>query len=523
MNTISTPWQSADEMPGEFNACDYFIDRHIRDGRTERTAIIDEYGQTSYRQLAERVGKAATAMTSLGLRQEDRVAMIMLDSRNFHTVFWGAIKTGVVPVALNTLLVTDNYEYILNDCRAKVLFISAALLPTVQPILDKLPLLETVIVDGESDAPHQSLDQLIEPLDPTTKCMPTQRDEVAFWLYSSGSTGNPKGVMHRHSSLYTTGLHYGRGVLDIDESSVVYSAAKLFFAYGLGNAMTIPLFVGATAVLLPGRPTPDAVMATLKHHQPTIFFGVPTLYAAILADPAIGPENGSQQLQLCISAGEALPADIAKRWQERFGCEILDGVGSTEMLHIYLSNRSGKVQQNSSGTAVPGYTLDLRDESGAAVAQGEIGELVVQGESAASGYWNLRAKTVATFAGKDTWTGDKYYLDEQGFYVYCGRTDDMFKSGGNWVSPFEVESALIGHEAVMEAAVVPRADDAGNEKPFAYVVLQPSISASDELADELKAYVKQHIELWKHPRWIEFIDDLPKTATGKIQRFKLRG
>ncbi len=522
MSTQAEPWQSAGDMPAAFNACDFFVDRHLREGRSDKIAIIDQYGQTRYGELAERVGRAATAMSSLGLRQEDRVAMIMLDSREFHTVFWGAIKAGVVPVALNTLLVTDNYEYILNDCRARVLFVSAALLPVVAPILDKLPQLETVIVDGESDANHRSLEQLLAPHEPCTDSVTTQRDEVAFWLYSSGSTGNPKGVMHRHSSLYMTGLHYGRGVLDINESAIVYSAAKLFFAYGLGNAMTFPMFVGATAVLLAGRPTPESVMQTLNAHQPTIFFGVPTLYAAILADPANTPERGSHQMRLCVSAGEALPADIAKRWQQRFGCEVLDGVGSTEMLHIYLSNRSGQVQPNSSGTAVPGYQLDLRDESGASVARGEIGELVVQGESAASGYWNLRAKTVATFAGTDTWTGDKYYLDEQGYYVYCGRTDDMFKSGGNWVSPFEVESALIEHQAVMEAAVVPRADDSGNEKPYAYVVLQPSIDASDALADELKQFVKQHIELWKHPRWIEFTDDLPKTATGKIQRFKLR-
>ena len=522
MSTTPDLWQSASEMPDTFNASDFFVERHIREGRADKTAIIDQYGETSYGQLAERVGRATMAMSSLGLRQEDRVAMIMLDSREFHTVFWGAIKAGVVPVALNTLLVTDNYEYILNDCRARVLFVSAALLPVVEPILDRLPLLEKVIVDGDAGGAHGSLDQLLEPLEPTTDCAATQRDEVAFWLYSSGSTGNPKGVMHRHSSLYMTGLHYGRGVLDIDESAIVYSAAKLFFAYGLGNAMTFPMFVGATAVLLAGRPTPDSVMDTLKAHQATIFFGVPTLYAAILADPAHTPDSGSQQMQLCVSAGEALPGDIAKRWQERFGCEILDGVGSTEMLHIYLSNRRGEVRANSSGTAVPGYTLELCDESGASVPHGEIGELVVQGESAATGYWNLRAKSVNTFAGKDTWTGDKYYRDEQGYYVYCGRTDDMFKSGGNWVSPFEVESALIGHDAVLEAAVVPRADESGNEKPFAYVVLNPSVDASDALADELKRYVKQHIELWKHPRWIEFTDDLPKTATGKIQRFKLR-
>lgn len=511
-------------MPEKFNACDFFIDRHLNENRADKVAIIDSAGDCTYAELADNVAKAASALVDMGLRQEDRIAIAMHDTRDFHSVFWGALKAGIIPVALNTLLVTENYDYILRDCRARVLFVSSALLPTFAPILSALPHLEKIVVVsvGAENSDHLSLATLINNATPTSKSVETYADEVAFWLYSSGSTGNPKGVLHRHQSLYSTGLQYGKNVLGITEADTIYSAAKLFFAYGLGNGMTFPLFVGATAVLLEGRPTPDAVMDIFKQHKPTIFCGVPTLYAAILANPDNTAANGADSLRLCISAGEALPADISNRWEQRFNTEILDGVGSTEMLHIYVSNAPGQVRYGSSGVPVPGYEIKLCNENGDPVPQGEIGELVVTGESAASGYWNLRTKSTATFVGNQTWSGDKYFQDADGYYIYCGRTDDMFKSGGNWVSPFEVESALISHEKVLEAAVVPNKDDDGNEKPYAYVVLTEGTNADDQLADELKTFVRDNIELWKHPRWVEFCDELPKTATGKIQRYKLR-
>jgi benzoate-CoA ligase family protein len=306
------------------------------------------------------------------------------------------------------------------------------------------------------------------------------------------------------------------------EDDVVYSAAKLFFAYGLGNAMTFPLRVGATAVLLDGRPTPDAVMEIMAKHQPTVFFGVPTLYAALLSDEANTAESGSSRLRLCVSAGEALSEVVGTAWEKRFGVSILDGIGSTEMLHIFLSNRPGDVRYGSSGTPVPGYEARIVDESGAEVAAGALGELLISGPSTAAGYWNQDEKDVATFEGPWTRTGDKYVQDADGYYHYGGRSDDMFKVGGNWVSPFEVESTIAEHEAVLEAAVIGSPDEAGNLKPKAYVILTGGGMPDDGLAVDLQEHVKRRLEPWKYPRWVEFVDEFPRTATGKIQRFKLR-
>ena len=345
---------------------------------------------------------------------------------------------------------------------------------------------------------------------------------MAFWLYSSGSTGAPKGALHLHSHLAQTAALYGSGVLGMREDDVVFSAAKLFFAYGLGNAMTFPMHVGASAVLMAERPTPAAVMRVMKELEPTIFCGVPTLFAAILADASLGPGQGSPRLRVSISAGEALPKHVGERWRERFGTDILDGIGSTEMLHIFLSNRHGDVRYGTSGKPVPGYDVKLVDDSGEPASDGEEGSLWVRGPSSCTGYWNQRERSLATFHGPWTRTGDRYVRDADGYYTYAGRADDMLKVGGIWVSPFEVESALAAHDAVLEAAVVGHADEEGLVKPRAYVVLKDRGAASAELADELKAFVKERLAHYKYPRWIQFVDELPKTATGKIQRYKLR-
>lgn len=519
---MANPQPASLIFPRQYNAASEFIDSHLSQGRADKIAVVDDQGSHSYAELAERVNRAGNALKNLGLRQEARVAMVMLDTVAFPAVFWGAIKAGYVPIPINTLLTPDSYAHVLGDSRAQVLIVSEALLEQVAPALAGQPFLEHVIIDGAPAGGRPILAALTARAAAELAAAPTTADDCAFWLYSSGSTGAPKGVRHLHRNLRATSELYAKTVLGIDASDVVFSAAKLFFAYGLGNGMTFPFAVGATAVYMAERPTPSAVMRQLQTHQPTLFCGVPTLYAAILADPSNNRDSGSQHLRCCISAGEALPAEVGKRWESRFGAPILDGVGSTEMLHIYLSNQPGNIHYGTSGVPVPGYEVRLVNGQDQAVADGEIGELLVSGPSAAEAYWNQRDKSLNTFIGRWTRTGDKYYRDENGYYHYCGRADDMMKVSGNWVSPFEVESVLIEHEAVLEAAVIPHVDAADLIKPKAYVVLKEGIQASDTLAKELQAFVKARVSPWKYPRWIEFIDTLPKTATGKVQRFVLR-
>jgi 4-hydroxybenzoate-CoA ligase/benzoate-CoA ligase len=502
-------------LPREYNAATHFVDRHLAEGRSARRAFTDDARSLTYAELADGVARAGNALLALGVEPEQRVALCMLDSVDFPCVFWGAIKAGVVPVALNTLLTSQDYTFMLRDSRARALVVSDALWEKVAPAAAASPRLRRVLRTSE-------LPGLLAAAPPRLDAAPTTPDDVAFWLYSSGSTGAPKGALHLHASLVETATLYGTGVLGVREDDVVFSAAKLFFAYGLGNAMTFPLHAGASAVLMAERPTPAAVMRTLRTHQATIFCGAPTLFAAILADPSLDRSAGSDRLRVSISAGEALPRHVGERWRDRFGTDILDGIGSTEMLHIFLSNRHGDVRYGTSGKPVPGYDVKLVDDSGQPAADGDEGALWVRGPSACAGYWNQREKNLATFHGPWTRTGDRYTRDADGFYTYAGRDDDMLKVGGIWVSPFEVESALGEHEAVLEAAVVGHRDGEGLVKPRAFVVLKKKEHAGDALSDELKAFVKSRLAPYKYPRWIEFVDELPKTATGKIQRYKLR-
>jgi 4-hydroxybenzoate-CoA ligase len=509
--------------PRIYNATVDMVDRNVAEGRGAKAAFIDPGETLTYGELQVRCNRMANLAATYGIERETRIALLLHDTVDFPVAFWGAIKAGIVPVCLNTLLTSEQYAYILGDSRARALLISAPLLPVIQPVLGQLPFLKHVFVSGGEPPPFAlSFRSELELQAPQFAAADTCCDETAFWLYSSGSTGMPKGVRHVHSSPMETARLAGQGCLGIREDDLHFSAAKLFFAYGLGNAMSFPMSVGASAVLLPERPTPEAVFHTLRHYQPTLFFGVPTLYAGMLAYPQGTRETSSQRLRLCVSAGEALPAEVGKAFRDKFGVDVLDGVGSTEMLHQYVCNSPGAVKYGTSGRPVQGYEVRLVDEHGREVPDGEVGEMLVKGPSAAEGYWNQREKSRSTFEGGWTRSGDKYTRDAEGYYTYQGRTDDMFKVSGIWVSPFEVESALVGHEAVLEAAVVPKEDADGLLKPKAFIVLKPGKTAANGLDEDLKERVKAKAGVWKYPRWITFVDALPKTATGKIQRFKLR-
>ena len=508
-------------IPRDYNAAHDLIERNVLAGREGKVAYIDDQGRYTFGELAQKVNRAANALTSLGLGMESRVMLAHLDTIDFPAVFLGAIKAGIIPVCANTLLTTSDYKFMLEDSRVRALIVSEALLPVFEPLLGALPLLEHIIVSGKNAHGRLHLQALMASAGTAFTPALTTADDACFWLYSSGSTGTPKGTVHVHSSLIQTAELYAKPVLGIREDDVVFSAAKLFFAYGLGNALTFPLAVGATAVLMAERPTPAAVFRRLREYKPTIFYGVPTLYGALLASPDL-PRKEEIALRLCTSAGEALPADLGRRWTTHFGTEILDGIGSTEMLHIFLSNRPGEVRYGTTGKPVPGYQVRLVDERGNDVADREIGELQISGPSSATHYWNNREKSLATFVGPWTRAGDKYTKDTDGYYTYGGRSDDMLKVSGMYVSPFEVEAALMTHQDVLEVAVVGMADDQDLVKPKAFVVTRPGVAATPALAESLKAHVKDRLAPFKYPRWVEFVTELAKTATGKIQRFKLR-
>ncbi len=506
-----------------YNAAVDFVDRNVTEGRGGKTAFFDPYRNLTYGELLEAAQRAGPLLARLGVEPENRIAMVMLDTVDFPILFWGAIRAGVIPVLLNTRLTVDQYRHLFADMRAKAVFVSAPLLPVVQEAAAEVPAVKHIVVAGGGPDSLPRLGALLAAEREGAASAATSPDEIAYWLYSSGTTGMPKGVMHVHSSLAHMARLAGQGRLGIREDDLIFSAAKAFFSYGLANTIFCPMWAGAAAVLYPERPTPKTVFETLRSYQPTMFYGVPTLYAAILGDPSCTPAAGSSRLRLCFSAGEPLPAHLGERWKERFGLDIVNGVGSSEMGHLFLTNLPDAVDYNTSGVAVNGYDLKLVGEEGHEAADGELGELLVRGPSAAAGYWNQREKTRRTFEGEWTRTADKY-TRQNGVYTYRGRSDDMFKVSGIWVSPFEVEAALVSHPSVLEAAVVPAEDVNGLTKPKAFVVLKDggNPTAGGTLLEDLKAHVKQTIGPWKYPRWIEFVDSLPKTATGKVRRHLLR-
>jgi benzoate-CoA ligase len=498
------------DLPERFNAAEDLIAPNLT-ARADKVAIIDARGSCTYAALADRIDRMAGAWTGLGIERGDRVLLCLLDTRDFPTVFLGAIKAGVIPVPLNTLLTVDDYAWMLQDSGAKAVFVTGEL-------ADKWTEVEGPRFISSEGGPWTDLETILDAATPSAQPAQTLRDDVAFWLYTSGSTGRPKGATHIHGSLRLTANLYGLGTAGIGADDVIFSVAKQFFAYGLGNALTFPYAAGATAVLFNGRATPEVISALLAQHKVTVLGGVPTFFAGWLAsEPPVLPN-----LRLALSAGEALPVHIAQAFHRRFGADVLDGLGSTEMLHIFVSQRPGKVRLGCSGQVVDGYIVRVTNDDGHKVAPGEIGNLQVCGPTKATGYWRNPEKSAATFQGEWTVTGDKYVHDAEGWLTYAGRSDDMLKVGGIYVSPIEVEEALASHTDVLEAAVVGAEDGDNLVKPFAYVVLHDHVEPGPAQEAALKAHVKGRLAPYKYPRWIEFVDDLPKTATGKIQRFRLR-
>jgi len=511
-----------DAIPRDYNFAADILKRNLDAGRANKLAYIDHRQGWTYGALAERVERFGHVLRSLGIRREERVLMCLLDTIDWPTAFLGAIKAGVVPVPVNTLMTENDYCFMLEDSRARLLVVSDELYPKFAKAIGAAKDLMHVVISGENAHGRSRFEDLLAAAATDAVTAPTVRDDMCFWLYTSGSTGKPKGAVHTHADLRLTDELYGKPFLGITENDVCYSVAKLFFAYGLGNALTFPMSAGATTVLLPHRPTPELVADILKKHPVTVFYAVPTFYAAFLASAA-APARADVRIRRCVSAGEALPADVGRRWSERYGVDILDGIGSTEMLHIFISNRAGEVRYGTTGKPVPGYEVRLIDDDGKVIeTRGKMGELQVRGPTSAIMYWNNREQSRATFLGEWTRSGDKYVEDENGYFIYCGRHDDMLKVSGMYVSPFEVEAVLQSHPEVLEAAVVGWPDVDALIKPKAFVVLKAPDRAGDELVRTLQDYCRQKLAPFKYPRWLEFRSELPKTATGKIQRFKLR-
>jgi benzoate-CoA ligase family protein len=520
MSLVSSVASTA--IPDALNIADYLVARHVREGRGARIALITASGSTTYSELDALVNRAGNMLRAIGVAPEQRIVLLLHDGPAFYGSFLGAIKIGAVPIPINTLLRQGDYQFILNDSRATAAIVSDPLVGEVLPILHLLPCLKHLIVSGGPPDGLPSFEALIDVASAALDPADTHKDDAAFWLYSSGSTGTPKGAVHLQHDIICTIDGFARGVLQMDERDRCLSAAKLFFAYGLGNSLSFPLGLGAQAIVIAARPTPEAMFDAVARYRPTIFFAVPTLYGAMLQVENATTRFDLSSLRFCVSAGEALPPEIFRRWHERFGLEIVDGIGSTEMLHMFISNRPGACRPGTSGVEVPGYAAKIVGEDGAPLPADGIGTLMVSGDSAAAGYWKQHEKTKATFQGHWVNTGDKYFRDADGYYHYCGRTDDMLKVGGIWVSPVEVENTVLAHRAVLECAVVGATDTDGLTKPKAFVVLRPGVSETPETARDIQVFVKSRIAPYKYPRWIEFVPDLPKTATGKIQRFRLR-
>ncbi|MDA8236123.1 MAG: benzoate-CoA ligase family protein [Clostridia bacterium] len=510
------------EIPEKLNCAVEMVDKNIKLGRGQKIAILCQDQSFTYEDVYKEVNKFGNALRNLGVSLEDRVLLLLLDCQQYAFSFFGAIKIGAVPIPTNTMLKAKDYLYLLNDSRAKVAVVSEDLVPLIEEVRGELRFLQHLIVVGNAGPNQIAYEQLVANASTELEPADTGKDDVAFWLYSSGTTGSPKGTVHLQHDMLVATEYYAKGVLGINENDITFSVARLFFAYGLGNGLYFPFSVGATTVLNPERPEPKGIFEVIKRYKPTLFFCVPTAYGAMLQMADKLPEVDMSSIRHCVSAGEALPKPIFEAWHKKFNLTILDGIGSTEILHIFISNQPGDIKPGSTGKPVPGYEAKIVDADGNRLPAMEVGILMIKGDSIAAYYWNKHEKSKETFHGPWINTGDNYYMDEDGYYWYVGRGDDMIKAGGIWVSPLEVENTILEHDSVQECGVVGAIDKDNLEKPKAFIVLKEGIEASEELAKEIQNYVKSRIALYKYPRWIEFVSDLPKTATGKTMRYVLK-
>jgi len=510
-------------VPEEFNLAAFLLDRHLAEGRANRFAVYFEQETITYSELAQAANRVGNALLALGVEVENRVMICLPDCPQFLAVYFGAMKIGAVPVPVSTMAVPQDYLYYLNDSRAKALIAHQDLAPSIRQVRSELRYLRHFIVVGEAQAGELTYDSLLEGASANLAAAPTSRDDMAFWNYSSGTTGKPKGVVHlHHDMMYFMPPHCE--VVSMGEDDIIFSTSKLYFSYGRNNSLEAPFLCGAAVVLYPGRPEPEKILDVIEQYHPTLFYSVPSSYVAILTYlEETGRRCDVSSLRHCVSAGEPLPKVVFERWREKCGLEILDTIGSTDVGAEYLSNKPGAIKPGSSGVLLPGFEARLVDDEGRDVGQDEIGTLWIKSDGTAAYYWNKHQKTKESFHGEWFNTGDKFYTDSDGFYWYVGRADDIFKAGGMWVSPLEVEGVLLEHTAVNQCAVIGAADAAGLEKPMAFVVLNDGYSPSQGLEQELRNFVRGKIAHYKCPRWFRFIGDLPRTASGKVQRYKLRG
>jgi benzoate-CoA ligase len=496
------------------------VDENIAQGRDEHVAIYYQDQKFTYRDVYEKVNQTGNALRNLGLEIEQRVLLVLPDSPEFAFSFFGAIKIGAVPIPTNPWMKAKDYKYLLQDSRARILLVHESSLSEVEPIWDQSRYLKHVIVVGKPRGKSVAYDFLISKAATTLEPERTSKDDVVMWNYTSGSTGSPKGAVHLQHDMITITDLFVKPVLGMREDDICFSASKLFFSYGLGNSLYFPFRFGAATVLWPERPDPEKILQVIEKYRPTFFFSVPTLYARLLR---VEKDYDLSSLRICLSSGEPLPPALFQQWKQKYGIELLDVVGSTEATHDFLANRPGRAKAGSSGEVTPAFEAKIVDEEGRELPIGQIGNLLVKGDANAPYYWNKHDQTKRTMLGEWLKTGDTYYRDEEGYYWYCGRSDDMLKVGGLWVSPIEIENTLLEHPSVLEAAVAGQPDHDGLTKPKAYVLLKSEYRPSDQLKDELQSLVKSKLAPYKYPRWIDFVEELPKTVTGKIQRFRLRG